>query len=500
MNKSEKNNQERKGRHSSIPHSELIIHHFFWLQPESRRLEFKEAWPKGDHIARTVVAFANGAGGKIVFGVKNEPREIIGISDDELFALEERAANHIFDHCTPTIIPDIYIQNVDGKPLLVVEIFSGSQKPYYLKNKGKHKGTYVRIGSVNRLASEETLISLERDKRKISYDGVIAYELTAKKINLKRFISDYTTSSGKSLHEEKLQNLGLFVLERDTLFPTHAALLLSESPDRKRFFPYAKIECARFKGTETKVFLDQATIDEPIYAAIEPCMAFIKRNIALGSRIGEIYREDRWEYPLEAVREAIINAVVYRDYSIQGSDIKVAIFDDMLEITSPGPLPDALPPDALGTGRSEIRNRILAPIFKELKLIEAWGTGIRKMRSETEKYPEIELILQEIGHAFQVQFIKKEVQESHVTTQETPQVAPQVTPQVLQLLSILKGTEDRDTLQRALGLKARKNFRLLYLVPALDAGLIEMTIPDKPRSSKQKYRLTEKGQRILNNL
>ena len=501
MNKNEKNDQEGKGRDSIIHHSAFIIHHSFWLQPESRRLEFKEAWPKGDQTARTVVAFANGAGGKIVFGVKNEPREIIGISDDELFALQERAANHIFDRCTPTIIPEIYIQNVEGKPLLVVETFPGFQKPYYLKHKGKHKGTYVRIGSVNRLASEETLASLERDKRKISYDEVVAYELTAGTINLKRFTADYTTSSGKPLHEEKLLNLGLFVLERETLFPTHAALLLSESPERKRFFPYAKIECARFKGTETKVFLDQATIDEPIYATIEPCMAFIKRNIALGSRIGEIYREDRWEYPLEAVREAIINAVVHRDYAIQGSDIKVAIFNDMLEITSPGPLPDTLPPDALGTGRSEIRNRILAPIFKELKLIEAWGTGIQKMRAETQKYPEIELILQETGHAFQVQFIKKEAQEAHdetqVTPQDTPQVASQVTPQVLQLLSVLKGAEDRDTLQRALGLKARKNFRLLYLVPALDAGLIEMTIPDKPRSSNQKYRLTEKGQMIL---
>ncbi|MCG2830177.1 MAG: hypothetical protein L6302_03925 [Desulfobacteraceae bacterium] len=90
-----------------------------------------------------------------------------------------------------------------------------------------------------------------------------------------------------------------------------------------------------------------------------------------------------------------------------------------------------------------------------------------------------------------------EAHEAHVTPQVTPQGAPQVTPQVLQLLSVLKGAKNRDTLQRALGLKARKNFRLLYLVPALEAGLIEMTIPDKPQSSKQKYRLTDKGQKLI---
>jgi predicted HTH transcriptional regulator len=198
----------------------------FLEQPESRRLEFKEAFPKGDQVAQTAVAFANGAGGQIVFGVKDDPREIVGISDNRIFSLEERISNCIFDLCTPPILP-------------------------------------------------------------------------------------------------------------------------------------------------------------------------------------EIYRKDRWEYPLEAIREALINAIIHRDYAILGSDIKVAIYDDMLEITSPGPLPDAIPVEELGTDRSEIRNRVLAPIFKDLKLIEAWGSGIQKIRKEVEQYPEIELILQEVGNAFQVQFLKK---------------------------------------------------------------------------------------------
>ena len=119
------------------------------------------------------------------------------------------------------------------------------------------------------------------------------------------------------------------------------------------------------------------SIEGPVNAAVEPCLMFIKKNIALSSLIGEVYRQDRWEYPLEAIREAISNAVIHRDYAVLGSDIKVAIFDDMLEITSPGPLPDTMPIGELGSGRSEIRNRVLAPIFKDLKLIEAWGTGIQ---------------------------------------------------------------------------------------------------------------------------
>ena len=142
----------------------------FWERPESRRLEFKEMLPKGDQLARTVVAFANGAGGKIVFGVKNKPREIVGIPEDRLFALEERISSLIFDRCAPTIIPEIYIQAAQGKNLLVIEIFPGPQKPYYLKSKGKHKGAYVRIGSSNRPASDEMLEALERQRRKISFD------------------------------------------------------------------------------------------------------------------------------------------------------------------------------------------------------------------------------------------------------------------------------------------------------------------------------------------
>ncbi len=94
-----------------------------WQQPESRRLEFKEVFPSGNQLARTVIAFANGAGGRVVFGIRDNPREIVGIPDEEIFRLEERIAQHIADQCAPLIIPDIYIQACEGKNLLVVEVF-----------------------------------------------------------------------------------------------------------------------------------------------------------------------------------------------------------------------------------------------------------------------------------------------------------------------------------------------------------------------------------------
>lgn len=303
---------------------------------------------------------------------------------------------------------DIYKQmEAEGKSLLVVEVFPGSYKPYYLKAKGKHQGTYIRIGSTNKQASQEILEELERQRRNVSFDSLPAYDVAWHELDLTGFLTDYSRATGRTLEETPLKNLGLLIRERENSHPSNAAILLSDSPYRKRLFPFAKIECARFKGTTPHVFIDQATIDPPIYLATEACIAFIKKNIALGSTIGEVYRKDRWEYPLEAIREALINAIIHRDYSLTGSDIKIAIFDDMLEVTSPGPLPDTLSVEDLGTGRSEIRNRVLAPIFKDLGLLEAWGTGMQKIQQAALNDPEIEVVFQEVGYAFQVQFRKK---------------------------------------------------------------------------------------------
>lgn len=341
--------------------------------------------------------------------MKDRPRQVTGISDDEIFPLEERIADCIFSQCAPNIVPEIFIQRAEGKNLLIAEIFPGSHKPYYLKKKGKHQGTYIRVGSSNRQAGPEMLAELERQRRNVSFDSVPVYELQWTDINLTAFINDFKEITGKDMNDAKLENLGLMIRERERILPSCGALLLADPLNRKNILPFAKAECARFKGTDMNIFLDQAAIDLPVHRIPEACMAFIKRNIALSAAIGEIYRKDRWEYPLDAIREAVINAVVHRDYAQTGSDIKIAIYDDMLEITSPGPLPDTLSVEELQNGRSVIRNRVLARIFKEMGLIEAWGSGIPKIRKALEAYPEIRLKFSEPGYTFQVQFQKKDL-------------------------------------------------------------------------------------------
>ena len=148
---------------------------------------------------------------------------------------------------------------------------------------------------------------------------------------------------------------------------------------RENLFEYARVKCARFKGTEMVEFIDQKEFAGLLYEQAEEAMKFAMTYIAKSGKIEGLQRIDRYEVPLEAIRKAIVNAIVHRDYSISGADIKFAVFDDRIEITSPGCLPRSLEIEDIMAGRSEIRNKVIARFFKEIGFIEQWGTGMRKM-------------------------------------------------------------------------------------------------------------------------
>ena len=324
--------------------------------------------------------------------------------------LEEKISNIIHDQCLPVIHPEISFLIVDKKHIVKIHIFKGSAPPYYLKNKGKEIGTYIRVGSSNRQASSEIIEELERQYKNISFDSELSHHTEVDWLNIDSFKSLYQEKTGEPLTAQVLKKLDLFKTEQTKNLPTNALILLSDDEIRKQFFPYAKIECARFKGTIPGNFIDQKTIDENIGIQAEQAYQFVLRHISEGSvDYTGVFRKDRWEYPVIAIREAIRNAVIHRDYSLTGMDIKIAIFDDKLEITSPGKLLPSVDFNDMEAGQSNIRNKVLAPVFKKMGIIEQWGNGLRLIAGELHNYPEIGFEWKEPGMAFRLSFLKKNV-------------------------------------------------------------------------------------------
>ena len=213
------------------------------------------------------------------------------------------------------------------------------------------------------------------------------------------------------------------------------------------------------------------------------------------------------EYPMRALREAITNAIMHRDYFESGANVFVEIYDDRIEISNPGGLPKGLSKEELGT-RSVRRNPLIADLLHRIALIEKAGTGIRRMREDARKHkcPEPKFTVNgfftatfwpnvEIARKITTQVIPQVT--GQVTEQVGEQVGEQVTPQVVAVLKAARTASSREELQKAVDLKDRRHFRKAYLDSLLDAGWLEMMIPDKPRSPKQSYRTTDLGRKVL---
>ncbi|HHN47443.1 MAG TPA: ATP-dependent DNA helicase, partial [Bacteroidales bacterium] len=376
--------------------------------PEGRKLDFKQKVPTSANLAKTIVAFANDAGGAIYIGVKDKPREIIGVPEEELIAIEEQLSNMIFDNCAPPIIPNITFLQSEDKHLIKIQVHKGNTPPYYLKKKGLNEGVYIRVGSVSRQASDEMIAELTRRRHNISFDSEINFAKTLAELNLESLGRAFQKSTGQLLDETVLLKLELTRTEQGMKLPSNALILLSDDEIKNRVFPNAIIECARFKGTDPGNFIDQKTITGSIISQPDEAYQFVLRHISeYTTGYVSVYRKDRWEYPVFAVREAIRNAIIHRDYSMTGQDIKIAVFDNRIEITSPGKLSPSIDYDDMESGQSEIRNKTLAPVFKMLGIIEKWGNGLKLIANELRKYPDIGLTWNEPGVSFRVIFYKK---------------------------------------------------------------------------------------------
>ncbi len=274
------------------------------------------------------------------------------------------------------MIPDIQFSSFRNRNLIIVSV-PHAIGPYYVRSEGPEKGVYVRLGSTNRRAGPEMIEAILRLSRNISFDEQPCTEINSEDIDF-RAASEFFVSVSRKLTPAIRKTLVLIISQGGKNIPTQGAVLLF-GKNRQRFFPDAVIRCARFQGTNTKRFLDQLDIDEHLPKAVETAISFIDRHTLQAAEIGRVRRRDIPEYPVQAVREAVINAVVHTDYAISGMNIKVAIFDNRLEITNPGFLPFGLTLEAALSGVSKLRNRVIGRVFRELKLIEQWGTGLNRM-------------------------------------------------------------------------------------------------------------------------
>ena len=368
-------------------------------QGESKVLEFKVQLPTDSKkYVKTVIAFSNCLGGKIIIGVNNENNEVVGIDpDSDVFAMMDSIANAIADNCEPQIIPNIYPVTLEGKTVIVIEVVRGSLQPYYLKNVGKENGTYIRIGATSHPADSIYLSEMDLKKRNISFDSlpcekfVVTDELVRKccdmiyESKLAHEPQLVNRASIKRVQPQNLINWKLLIDENNKLTASNAFALVMQEDDT--YFDNSRVQCAVFKGTNRAYFIDKKEYSGSIFELVESAYDFIIRHINVGLKIDGLYSSPDYEIDPFIIRELLNNAFHHRSY-IDDSAIQVSIFDDRLEITSPGSIYNNLSIEQIISGRTSSRNKVLTRTFKEMGLIEEWGTGLQRV---IEKCREINL-------------------------------------------------------------------------------------------------------------
>lgn len=353
---------------------------------ENHVLEFKQEMPEPEKLAKELVAFSNTKGGKIIIGVKDETREIIGVNMEQ--DLEEFIMNVATHNCHPLISPLVEFYTIQRKTICVIEVFPGKLKPYFVTRKGPEKGVYIRIGSTNRVADTNWINELSRQSRNITYDRLEVVEATVADFDFEK-VEFYQRRKNEKLGTpiekitpDYLEKIGFLKRFNGSRVPTIGGLLLmSKNPQQLTALPRAVVKCARFKGKAKGIFIDQTVVEGALYEQIDNTVRFIAKNIRLGGVVKGLLRQDIYEYPMEVLREAITNAVVHRDYFLADSKaIYVAIFDDRIEITSPGLLPIGVEIENLGR-QQKTRNPLIAKILFEMNYFDEWGQGINRMKT-----------------------------------------------------------------------------------------------------------------------
>ena len=370
------------------PHAEYDLADII-QRGESDTIEFKVSFSDMSDILKCICAFANGKGGYVLVGVSDDG-DLVGVDVDSVVL--ERLENMIRETIEPKIYVNISIEAVNDKIIVVIRVPEGINKPYF------YRGVcYVRIGTVTRAVSRDGIIEIL--KSKISFDSLrLEEEVSLREDIIKRLVERARRHRRMKISFTNVED----VLRRLGVYRKRAmALLFSDD----LVFPQATIKCGAYKGQEK---IDEETIYGNLFEQVERALEFIKRNIRRTYRIEGLERREIWEYPIEALREAIVNAVAHRDYFVT-SPIYIRIYEDRVVIQNPGELPPPLTVEMLRKEHPSIpRNPLIAEAFYLWGYIEKWGEGTNRMIEACRNYGLPEPMFESKSGFFTVTLMKRE--------------------------------------------------------------------------------------------
>ncbi len=341
-------------------------------QGQAQHLAFKKRVTSAGKLAEILVAMANADGGRLIIGVDPKDSRIGGLKDPEKTLDLGLQAALLCD--PPLIIPMPEIINLDGNNLLLVTIPPGLPHVYSIKSK-----YLIRDGPRNKALPPRRLRRLMMERGEENYESQVARDATVEDLDMEkveRYLSLLQTPPGLS-SKEALWKRGCLVKRGKRYRPTNAGLLLF-GKDPYPFFRNCEMIAVRYAGREMGDEYVREDIRDTLPEQIRRAEAFLVANMRRGARLKSWEREERTEYPIEAVREAIVNAVAHRDYSIRGQEIRVLFFSDRIEFYSPGRLPGHVTVDNIVDERFS-RNEVIVQVLAEMGFIEKLGYGIDRM-------------------------------------------------------------------------------------------------------------------------
>ena len=371
----------------------------FWsrlAKGENLHTEFKEILPRPDDLAASIAAFANTDGGQVFLGV-DDTGQLLGIDTDTLDRTTQFVDNVAFNNCAPpvTVIQET-VQDEQQRTALIIHVPKGDQRPYRT-NRGVY---YIRTSSGRRQASREELLRLFQSSESLYYDELPVWQSTLGDLDDQAVQELLETIQSQGLdvagigQERLLHNWHLIHAATTPVHLTLAGvLLLARSP--QQFFPYVYISALRIPGVEiSQEPQDQKRIEGRLADMLQDALRFLDFHLPRPHQIRGLEPEGKPEFPVEVLREALVNAVAHRDYTIS-APIRVLIFDDRIEIRTPGQLPNTVTLDSLRVGVHVLRNPTLYNILLKRGFVTDAGSGIPRMirvlREMTQREPDFRL-------------------------------------------------------------------------------------------------------------